>query len=301
MAEIAGCLAMSHAPQLMLPPDQWHLLNTRSWDPLPERPELRSLTLEQKQRQWDDCHRAIAELRGSLAELAVDTVLMVGDDQHENFIDDGMPPFAIYMGEEVEASTALRYIGEDFSQKRRCYRVDASLARYLIEELMEAGFDPAYCTKTRFEGGLGHAFGRPLNFLLSDPGPAIVPVMVNTYHPPAPSPKRCIQFGRELAAAIQSYPEKRRVAVVASGGLSHTKIVEQLDADFIQAMENADLDYMAGMDPSELVQGTSEIRNWIVVAAAAAAVGRRFELVHYKPLYRTANGVGCAMGFARWT
>ena len=41
MAEIIGCMAMSHGPQLLLKPDQWGLLNTRSWDPLPERPELK--------------------------------------------------------------------------------------------------------------------------------------------------------------------------------------------------------------------------------------------------------------------
>src|SRR5438876_5047250 len=222
---------MSHAPQLMLPPDKWDLLNTRSWDPMPERPELQSLTLEQKQQQWDECMDAIGRLRASLADLRVDTVVMVGDDQRENFVDDGMPPFAIYMGEEAEASTALRYIGENFGQKRRCYRVDAPLARYLVEELMDAGFDPAYCTKTRFEGGLGHAFARPLNFLLEEPAPAIVPVMVNTYHPPAPSPKRCVQFGQALGEAISRFPDERRVALIASGGLSHTKIVEELDAE----------------------------------------------------------------------
>ncbi len=299
MAHIAGCLAMSHAPQLMLPPDQWHLLNTRSWDPLPERPELQSITLEQKQEQWNACMAAIGQLRTILADQGADTVVIVGDDQRENFVEDGMPAFAIYMGEEVEASTSLRYVGQSFDENRRCYRVDAPLARHLVEQLMDTGFDPAYCTKTRFQGGLGHAFARPLNFLLLDDGPAVVPVMVNTYHPPAPSPKRCIQFGQALAEAIGRFPEDRRVVLVASGGLSHTKIVEQLDAGFLTALRAGDLNYMAAMSPQELVEGTSEIRNWIVVAAAAA--GRPFELIHYVPLYRTTTGVGCAMGFARWT
>src|SRR5712691_10476271 len=299
MAHIAGSLAMSHAPQLMLPPDQWHLLNTRSWDPLPERPELQSITLEQKQELWNACMAAIGQLRTILADQGADTVVIVGDDQRENFVEDGMPAFAIYMGEEVEASTSLRYVGQSFDENRRCYRVDAPLARHLVEQLMDTGFDPAYCTKTRFQGGLGHAFAQPLIFLLLDDGPAVVPVMVNTYHPPAPSPKRCIQFGQALAEAIGRFPEDRRVVLVASGGLSHTKIVEQLDAGFLTALRAGDLNYMAAMSPQELVEGTSEIRNWIVVAAAAA--GRPFELIHYVPLYRTTTGVGCAMGFARWT
>jgi 3-O-methylgallate 3,4-dioxygenase len=43
--------------------------------------------------------------------------------------------------------------------------------------------------------------------------------------------------------------------------------------------------------------GTSEIRNWFVVAAAANQGG---EVVDYVPAYRTPTGVGCGMGFAYW-
>jgi hypothetical protein len=54
---------------------------------------------------------------------------------------------------------------------------------------------------------------------------------------------------------------------------------------------------MASMPAEKLVEGTSEIRNWIV---AAGAVERCGTLVGYVPLYRTNTGVGCAMGFAYW-
>jgi len=37
MANLVGCAAMSHAPQLMLNPDNWHLLNTRAGEHLPEK------------------------------------------------------------------------------------------------------------------------------------------------------------------------------------------------------------------------------------------------------------------------
>ena len=289
---------MSHAPQLMLPPDQWHLLNTRSWDPLPERPALQALTIERKREQWDECMAAIDRLRDWLAEQRADTLVLVGDDQHENFVEDNMPAFAVYIGDEAEASVSLRYLEESYADNRTCYRVDSRLGRFLVEELMSEGFDPAYCLRTRYKGGLGHAFARPLKFLLPEAQLAVLPVMVNTYHPPAPSPKRCVQFGQALAQLIVRLPEDRRVVLGASGGLSHTKIIEELDGGFIQAMRDQDLQYMAAMSPDDLVQGTSEIRNWIVVAAAAE--GRQFKLDHYVPLYRTSTGVGCAMGFATW-
>ena len=297
MAEIVGCLAMSHAPQLMLEPDRWSLLNTRSWDPLPERPELANQTLETKRQKWNLCQAAIEQLRAKLAEFSADTVVVVGDDQHENLLDDNMPPFAVFFGEQAEASVSMRYLQQPLSENRTSYRVDAGLGRWLVVELMEAEFDPAYCLETRYEGGLGHAFARPLRFLMADARSAILPVMVNTYHPPAPSPRRCVQFGRALSAIIQRYPEHQRVVLLASGGLSHTRIDEALDHRVIQALESADLPYLAAMSSSDLVEGTSEIRNWIVVAAAA---NRPAQMVEYQPLYRTSNGVGCAMGFAYW-
>src|SRR5215210_1524836 len=99
MSEIVGCLAMSHAPQLMLNPDQWGLLHTRSWDPLPVRPEIADETLETKWQKWQRCMAAIDQLRERLAALAPDTVVIVGDDQHENLLDDNMPPFSLFVGD----------------------------------------------------------------------------------------------------------------------------------------------------------------------------------------------------------
>jgi hypothetical protein len=297
MAEIVGHLAMSHAPQLMLNPEQWGRLDTRSWDPLPERPELQRETLEVKWAKWNRCMAGIEQLRQRLDALAPDTVVIVGDDQHENLLDDNMPPFAVYVGDRVEASVSLRYLDQPFAENRTCYRVDSELAMRLTTELMDEGFDPAYSRKTRYAGGLGHAFGRVLKFLMPDNRAAIVPVMINTYYPPAPSARRCAQFGRTLAAIVRRFPESRRVAIVGSGGLSHTRLDEHLDHDFIRALELNDAAYLEAMSADTLVEGTSEIRNWIVTAAAA---DQPASVVEYAPLYRTTNGVGCGMGFAYW-
>lgn len=297
MAEIVSYLAMSHAPQLMLDPDHWGLLNTRSWDPLPVRPELEKETLEVKWQKWRRCMAAIEQLRQILDKARPDTVIVVGDDQHENLVDDNMPPFTIFIGKEVEASTSLRYLKQPPTENRAKYKVDDALGVALVDRLMEAGFDPSYSKKTRYEGGLGHAFARVLKFLNPDARYAVIPVMVNTYYPPAPSPKRCVDFGRALAAAIRALPDRRRVAIVGSGGLSHTKIDEKLDGGFIQALKTNDQKFFAAMPAPALIEGTSEIRNWIVTAAAADRPGAMLE---YQPLYRTMNGVGCAMGFAEW-
>jgi catalytic LigB subunit of aromatic ring-opening dioxygenase len=288
---------MSHGPQLMLDPSQWHLLGTRASERLAEKPELEKETEEMKWTKWRRCMDAIGVLRSDLEALRPDVIVIVGDDQHENILDDNTPPFTVFIGAEAEASTSLKYLKQPKSENRARYTVDGPLGAGLLRDLMNTGFDPAYSKMTRYEGGLGHAFARVLKFLTANLNCRILPIMVNTYFPPAPSPQRCVQFGRGLAQAIRRTPGDQRVVVIASGGLSHTKINEALDKQFLEKIERNDVDGMAQMAGSLFVEGTSEILNWIVVAAAA---DQKAEVIDYQPLYRTKTGVGCAMGFARW-
>jgi len=297
MANLVGCVAMSHAPQLMLDPSYWHLLNNRKGESLPDKPELASETDEVKWTKWKGCMSAIDQLRQKVAALKPDVLLVVGDDQHENLVDDNMPPFTIFIGSDAEASLSLRYLNQAKSDNRTKYQIDAKMAEALITGLMDQGFDPSYSKMTRYAGGLGHAFARVLKFLLPENNCRVIPVMVNTYYPPAPSAKRCLQFGQTLAALIRQYPGDERVVIAASGGLSHTKIDEALDDAFLKALQANDTAYMAAMPSAIFREGTSEILNWIVIAGAANRPGR---VVEYAPLYRTQTGVGCAMGFAHW-
>jgi hypothetical protein len=55
---------------------------------------------------------------------------------------------------------------------------------------------------------------------------------------------------------------------------------------------------LASIPRAKLNSGNSEIRNWIVVAGAAA--GLRADWQEYVPLYRTPAGTGCGMAFAAW-
>lgn len=297
MAYLVGCVAMSHAPQLMLDPSHWHLLNNRQRENLPDKPELAGETDEVKWAKWKGCMKAIEQLRQKIEALRPDVLIVVGDDQHENLVDDNMPPFTIFMGAEAEASSSLRYLKQARSENRTKYSIDAKMAEALVHGSMDHGFDPSYSKATRYDGGLGHAFARVLKFLVPKNDCRVIPVMVNTYYPPAPSAKRCLLFGQTLAQLIAAYPSNDRVVIAASGGLSHTKIDEALDRQFLTALKSNDTAYMSAMPSSVFREGTSEILNWIVIQGAANRPGK---LVEYAPLYRTQTGVGCAMGFAYW-
>jgi hypothetical protein len=297
MANLVGCVGMSHAPQLMIDPSHWHLLQNRQSEKLPDKPELAGETDEVKWAKWRACQSAIDRLRDKVAAYRPDILVVVGDDQHENLVDDNMPPFMIFMGQEAEASVSLRYLNQQRSENRTRYDIDAKLGESLVTGLMDHGFDPAYSKRTRYDGGLGHAFSRVLKFLLPKADCRVVPVMVNTYYPPAPSAKRCLQFGQALAALVRAYSGTERVVIAASGGLSHTKIDEKLDEAFIAALKSHDTAAMSAMPSTVFREGTSEILNWITVAGAAGKPGT---MIDYQPLYRTQTGVGCAMGFAYW-
>ena len=109
---------MSHAPQLMLNPDFWHLLKNRQNENLPEKPGLARETGGVKWAKWNGCMAAIAKLRDRVEKVNPDILMVIGDDQHENLVDDNMPPFTIFMGEEAEASTSLRYLNQPKSENR---------------------------------------------------------------------------------------------------------------------------------------------------------------------------------------
>ncbi len=298
MAEIVGCMAMSHGPQLLTPPDRWTELPTRIKGPFHPKDGIEAeLTPDAMRAYSARCDAAIAALRDRLAEWAPDTVIIVGDDQAENLLRDNMPPFTIFIEDEVDATKRFRYFGEKDTDQMTRYRVNAPLAVEMLGGLMDSGFDPSWSRETRYEAGLGHAFGRVLNFLMPEADRAIIPVMVNTYFPPAPSAKRCFDFGAAVGRLIAASENAGRVAVIGSGGLSHTKIDEALDQEVIAALTEADAGYLTSIPDDVLTTGTSEIRNWIAVAGAAGSGGT---MVDYVPCYRNADGVGCAMGFAYW-
>src|SRR3546814_5049416 len=92
----------------------------------------------------------------------------------------------------------------------------------------------------------------------------IVPLALNTYYAPnQPTPRRCYALGQAIRRAVESYPEDIKVGVIASGGLSHFVVDEELDRGLIEAIRTKDVAALTSMDRAKLNSGSSEIRNWI--------------------------------------
>jgi 3-O-methylgallate 3,4-dioxygenase len=128
-----------------------------------------------------------------------------------------------------------------------------------------------------------------------------IPIFVNTFYPPnQPSARRCAQFGRAVVRAVQSWPVDARIALVGSGGLTHFVINERIDELVLDGIRDGDLTKITGLPESIFQSGTSEIKNWIPVAAAMMELKIPAHIVDYVPCYRSIAGTGNAMGFAYW-
>jgi len=257
------------------------------------------------------CTENIVRLSQELVDAGLDTLIVIGDDQHEQFLDDNMPAILIYWGDKIE-NNPLR-MDEDapvFWRKARSqyhevgqsrdYPVDAKLALHLIEQLIVRGFDISQSKRLGREHGEGHAFGFVHRRMMTDAQIIpIVPVALNTYFPPnQPRPRRCYELGQAIRAAVMSAKGSERVGILASGGLSHFTVDEELDRSVLDACKRNDGEALCSIPASRLNSGSSEIRNWIAVAGAAAHLKTAWQ--EYIPCYRSAAGTGCGMGFAVW-
>ena len=136
---------------------------------------------------------------------------------------------------------------------------------------------PAFWTRTAAagpRGGIGHAFGYVYNRLMTGDTIPTVPIMLNTYYPPnQPTPKRCYNLGQALKSSIESWPKDIRVGILASGGLSHFVVDEELDQAALAGMQAKSVEKLSALPREKINSGSSEIRNWIVVTGRHRAPG----------------------------
>lgn len=335
MAKIVLGIGTSHGPMLSTAPEQWDARvpadrkNTHpyrgvtySFDDLVRLRSDERISDQIGVANWRSrhqrCHAALATLAKRFADARIDVAIIVGNDQNEIFQTDLMPAIYVFAGEAVfnEPSTdeqkALMPPGIAISEpghkpsQRETYPCHPGLGRHLVEALVETGFDVTQSSTLPQNGvawssGMPHAFGFIYRKIMHDRVIPHVPVVLNTFYPPnQPRAGRCAQLGDRLTEAVASWPEDLRIAIVASGGLSHFVIDEEFDKRFIDLMAASDRDGLSKLPEPWLQSGTSEIKNWIPVATASAAAGLTMELIDYVPCYRSEAGTGNAMGFVAW-
>jgi len=267
------------------------------------------ITKERIAERWRIVQDAMARMKEEIARTKLDVLVIVGDDQHELFTDELMPALGVYYGEAIRnaarpdtqenwyRTAQLRRLEEGGDVHYPCH---SALALHLIEGLIEREFDVAALSALKPGQHEGHAYSFIHRWYLQPTATPIVPVFLNTYNPPNPPlPRRCIKLGVALKALIAGYPEDLRVGLLASGGLSHFAVDEELDRSVLDALKKKDTAFLAQLNPRRLKAGSSEIRNWLVVAGAASEL--ELTWVSYTPAYRTPALSGTGLCFARWS
>lgn len=329
MAEIVLGLAASHSPLLTLDWQEWRhraeadLANSHlnlsdgrfvTYDELSAergQPFAAIATPEEFEAAASRCQQGLDRLADVLESVAPDIVVVIGDDQGELFARSNTPMIAIYYGDEVATNDIwgrddkpewMNEMGKGYAMDE-VHRFPGAKAlgldviRGLVERHVDVGAsshvdDPKVA-------GFGHAFGFIAERLFRARTIPMLPVLLNTYFPPnVMSSARAFEVGGAIRAAIENSASDARVAVIASGGLSHFVVDEPLDRQVLAGLSPGRSDLLTSIPPGALNSGSSEILNWIMTAGAADHLPLAW--AEYEPIRRTAAGTGIGVAFACW-
>ncbi len=270
-------------------------------------------------RQLANVLRGFEEVRNRIKAAEIDAFIVIGSDHGKTFLLDNMPAFCIGIGSECEGWA-------DAGVPPYRVKVHQELAQFLLRQLLQSGFDPAFSAEMK----LDHGFMCPMHFITPNMDIPIVPLFVNSTSAPMPSLDRCYQLGRALRKAIDIRDNRERIALIATGGLSHVvpnveeylfrakraldpdmenkrlakikefaekglgRINEAFDRKLLGFLISGDYDAFVRNTYEEIEadggNGAQEIRNWAVLLGALS--DKRAEVLAYEPVKNWLTGIG---------
>jgi len=265
MATIIGAIATSHTPTIGFAFDR-----NKQDDPV-----------------WAPIFEAFGPVREWLASKKPDVLFMIYNDHVTSFFFDHYSAFSLGIGHS-------HAVADEGGGPRDLPPApgDAALARHIGQSLMADEFDMSFFQ----DKALDHGVFSPLSMLCPHE-PAwpvrIVPLQVGVLQFPIPSARRCYRLGQALRRAIESYPQDTKVAIVATGGLSHQVHGERAgfnntawDAQFLDLIENdpvrlsemtqAEFAALGGMEGAEVIM-------WLIMRGALSANIQKVHQTYYLP------------------
>jgi aromatic ring-opening dioxygenase catalytic subunit (LigB family) len=271
MAEIVAAMAMTHSPGL-----------TGWFDRASAEYQQLALT-------------ATAEMRRRLEAARPDTLVMFSNDHLLNWPINNIPEYTVGIADEHVGPAD--WFDEWLGMEK--YRVpgDPGLARHLVNDGARRGLSLAYLREMQFDDGISV----PTHYLNPDARFRLVPVTMNCTVPPIPTPARAYEVGRLLGEAMRAYPTRTRIAVIATGGLSHEPggpryfwVDEEFDRWFLDLLKAGDHERLLRECTLERMEaagsgGTAELLAWIAVLGMTRGPA---DVLAYMPAIAWRSGTG---------
>jgi hypothetical protein len=269
MADIVAAALTSHAPLITGRPDI-------------ARPEQR-----------ERLYAGFRELARRLAAARPDVIVMFVNDHVQNFAYDNVPAFCVGLADTYDAPGAGAAKFMRLTPRTLAGVPEFSMA--LLETGLAAGVDFAYS----YEIESWDEMAVPLSFLMPDGVVRVAPVYTNCGAPPLPTPRRCYDVGSIVGRVVRSRPATERVALIATGGISHwvgTPETGRINPDWdhwvLDHIARADVEPLLRLTWEEIERdggnGGQEIRNWI--ALLGAVPGWKGEMLAYEPVPEWITG-----------
>jgi len=230
---------------------------------LPHAPQFFTMPDTEDRANVEKVRAVAREIGDKLKAMKPDLWIIFSNDHAEQFFHNVAPPFTIHVGGEASG---------EFAGRKFHWKVPSEIGFELVRELYRQNFDPAFTSTAKID----YAIGIPLAHLAhTDP---VLPIFVNAYLPPQPTPERCYAFGQAIARSVTALGLK--TVILASGGMSHFPGTNryanpELDWDnkLLAQLAAGKLKSLIGFDEAELDDtGNIELRCW---ACAAGALGER--------------------------
>ena len=265
MAQIIGAIAASHTPTIGFAFD-----HNKQHDPV-----------------WAPIFEGFEPVRQWVKDKQPDVLFVIYNDHVTSFFFDHYSPFVLGVDDVYP-------VADEGGGQRDLPPLPghAGLARHVAHSLVADEFDLSIFR----DKALDHGCFSPMSMLCErNPGwpVQIVPLQVGVLQFPVPSARRCYKLGQALKKAIESYPEDLKVAIVATGGLSHQVHGERggfnnepWDQRFLELIENdpARLAEMTLAEYAELggVEG-AEVIMWLIMRGALSASVRCVHRSYHLP------------------
>jgi 2'-aminobiphenyl-2,3-diol 1,2-dioxygenase large subunit len=239
----------------------------------------------------DKVFKGMVEIGNRVRQTRPDILVVITGDHMFNINKDFQIPICVGISDEWIPFGDLNTGARPFPGHRK-------LAEAFVNLAADHGYDITKSEALRPD----HGVTLPLRFISSKNDIPVVPVLININMTPLPKPERFYALGDVLKKTIeQDLPSETRVAVIATGGLSHWLFVPRMgevnvewDRNFIAKMINGKAAELARMSASEIVEhagnGGIEVVAWLM--AAATLPGRKGQEIYYEPVPQWSTGMG---------